>query len=67
MAQGAAPVLRKHIEQRGEQADRCLSYTSIRIFTGDPAVIALTSRLMRIFFLGMVVFGLQMSFQQAVS
>ena len=36
----------------------------IRIFTGDPAVIALTSRLMRIFFLGMVVFGFQMSFQQ---
>ena len=36
----------------------------IRIFTDDPAVITLTSRLMRIFFLGMVVFGFQMSFQQ---
>ena len=36
----------------------------IRIFTGYPAVVALTSRLMRIFFRGMVVFGFQMSFQQ---
>lgn len=36
----------------------------VRLFTDDPAVVELTASIMPMFFMGMVIFGFQMAFQQ---
>lgn len=41
-----------------------LPHLPVRVFTDDPAMIALASSTMRVFFLGMIIFGFQMAFQQ---
>lgn len=41
-----------------------LPWLPVRIFTDDPAVVQLTASIMPMFFMGMVIFGFQMAFQQ---
>lgn len=41
-----------------------LPWLPVRVFTDDPAVVELTSSIIPLFFLGMVIFGFQMAFQQ---
>lgn len=41
-----------------------IPWLPVRIFTDDPAVVELTASIMPMFFMGMLLFGFQMAFQQ---
>lgn len=41
-----------------------IPWLPVRLFTDDPAVVELTASIMPMFFMGMIIFGFQMAFQQ---